>query len=113
MPGKADQIKQKLFMKIVGICLLTFMGTVVMAGQSYHQSLLINKEWKNQIPGKNYVTTYLFTNTEWIVRDFIDNGVKTDIGLKRYYYLSDEIVDQFQQGFVGKTKSGKYIIALT
>jgi len=100
-------------MKIICICLFTFMGTIGMTGQSYNQSLLLKKEWKDQMPGKAHVTTYLFTSTEWIVRDFINKGVKTDIGLKISYYLSDEIVDQFQPDCVGKNKGGKYIITLT
>jgi len=106
-------IQKNQFMKIVGICLFTFMGTICMTGQSYNQSLLLNKEWENRIPGKTYVTTCLFTSTEWIVKDFINNGVKTEVGLKTPYYLSDEIVDQFQQDCVGKSKSGKYIVMLT
>jgi len=100
-------------MKIICICLFIFMGNIGMAGQSYNQSLLLQKEWKNQIQGKTFATIYLFTSTEWIVKEFVNNGVKTDIGLERSYYLSDEIADQFQQDCIGKNKSGKYIIMLT
>ena len=34
---------------------------------------LLKKEWKNQISGKPYVTTYLFTSAERIVKDFINS----------------------------------------
>jgi len=106
-------IQKNQLMKIICVCLFTFMGTIGMTGQSYNQSLLLQKEWKNQIPEKTFFTIYLFTNTEWVVKEFVNNGVKTDIGLERSYYLSDEIVDQFQPGCVGKNKRGKYIITLT
>ena len=72
----------------------------------------LKKEWKNQLPGKTFFITCSFTSTEWITKDLVNNGVKTDMGLKMSYYLSDEIIDQFQQDCVGKNKDGKYMIVL-
>jgi hypothetical protein len=106
---------------ITGVFLFMLLGTINLFSQSFHQSQLVNKEWVLQIPGKSYISTMCFTDTEQIWLSFTNNGVKTDLrtflnradkGLHDFYYLSDTVVDTFQRDSVGKSKSGKYIIIL-
>jgi len=104
-------IQNKQLIGIMGIFLFLLMGTIQLHGQSYDQSLLINKIWVCKIPGKTYYMTNRYTDKEEISNLFVD-GVKDAVKIKSFYYLSDEVVDKFQLNLVGKSKSGKYIVAL-
>ena len=106
-------IQKNQFVKIVGIFLFAFMGVVHVHGQSYSQSLLLNKEWVLRLPDKTFYSIHFFTDKEQILKDFVNNGVKTEVGLKEFYYLSNEVVDKFQPDSVGISKNGKYIVSKT
>ncbi len=107
-----DTNQKKQFMRFIGIFLFAFMGSIYIHGQSHHQSQLTNKEWVNQLPGKNFYTINLFTDNEWVIQSFFD-GVKSDIEVKNAYYLSDKIVDKFEPNSIGKSKSGRYIVVFS
>ena len=106
-------IQKKRLIAIIGVFMFVLMGTGRTFGQSYSQSMLINKEWVYQIPEKpSFYFTVSFTNTEEIVALYV-KGVKSDAEeVKRSYYLSNEIVDTFRSDLIGKSKGGKYIVAL-
>lgn len=106
-------IQKHLFVKIIGIFLFAFLVVIYAHGQSYQQSLLLNKEWTLRLPGKTFYSTHIFTDKESIVKTFINDGDKTDIGLKEPYYLSDKVVEKFEPNLVGKSKCGKYIVRKT
>ena len=106
---KSKQIKQRFGIILIGLFLL--MGTSCLYGQSYNQSMLMNREWVCRLPGKNYYSIEFFTDNERISKLFVDD-VKADVELNNSYYLSDEVVDTFQPDSVGKNKTGKYIVTL-
>ena len=103
-------IQKKQFVKIVVLSLFFFIEVVCVYGQSYYQSLLLNKEWVLRIPGKNFYSIHFFTDKEVVLKTFINDGVKTDFGSKVFYYLSNAVVDKFEPDFIGKSNSGKYIV---
>jgi len=105
-------ILKNQFMRIICICLFVFMGVTQVQGQTYQQSLLLNKEWAHQMPNKTtfYFRT-LFTDKEQIVKLVVE-GVETGDEVRNSYYMSDTIVDNFQPDSVGKSTSGKYIVHL-
>ena len=102
-------MKTGQFIKLISIFILLFWGTNFLCGQSNNQSLLTNKEWVNQIPGKAFYTTAFFTDKERVSKLFTEAG---DGEVRNFYYLSDEIVDKFQHDSVGKNRNGKYIVTL-
>ena len=106
-------IQKQQFISFTGIFLCLFWRTADVFGQSYEQSLLTNKEWVNKIEGKSYYSIDFFTDKEWIIKLFTSGGETADGEIKYSYYLSDTVVDEFQHGSVGKSKSGKYIVTLS
>jgi len=102
-------IQNKQLIGIIGIFIFTLIEAAHLYGQSYDQSLLLNKEWKYQEPGKTFYFSFLFTDKEEIVTLFTD-GVKSGKEIKSSYYLSNETTDKFQSNLVGKSKIGKYIV---
>ena len=95
----------------IGILIFSWIGIVGVYGQSYNQSLLVNKEWKFQMPEKTFYFIHLFTEKEEVVKLLVDD-IKTGDEIRSSYYLSDKIVDKFQPNSVGKSKKGKYIVVL-
>jgi hypothetical protein len=73
--------------------------------------MLINKTWKQQLPGKTFYFIRTFTDKKEVTTLFI-NEVKSGEDVRNDYYLSDTIVDKFQSNLVGKSNKGKYIIML-
>ena len=104
-------ILKKQYVGIISAFLFILLGAFSMYGQSYPQSMLINKEWVIRIPGKSFYSINLYTDGEVITKMFVD-GVMADTVLKKPYYLSDVIVDKFEPDFVANSKSGKYIVVL-
>ena len=91
-------------------CVVLFMASSYVHGQSYHLSMLVNKSWVQHIPEKTFYMVYSYTDKEQIINMVIDG--KLFDGIKSFYYLSEVIVDKFDPDFVGNNKSGKYIVAL-
>ena len=102
-------MKTRLF---ISIFILLFGRTSFLCGESYHQSHLIDREWVQLVPGKTYYATAFFTDKEWISKLFVDD-VEVDEDVRNFYYLSDEIVDEFQSNSVGKSETGKYIVVFS
>ena len=103
-------IQKKQFNCTISTFLFVFMGTVCAYSQSYQQSQLINKEWVGQIPGNPYRVTVSYTDKIVIQKMYISDEKKADGEAEFPYYLSDKIVDTFQDDLVGKGKSGRYIV---
>ena len=101
-------IQKQQFVKIAGIFLFAFMVVICVQGQSYSQSLLINKEWVNRYITDLH-TIHFFTDKEIVVKIY-HKGKKSDVELISSYYLSEEVVDKFQPDSVGNSKNGKYIV---
>lgn len=93
------------------VCLCMFIGidnTLAQNGSTVDSLNNNNKEWYMQFPSKkDYTATIIFSKTEY-VQTFTYDG---DIFEERFpYYLSDEIVSQFDSTKVGKPITGKYIV---
>lgn len=73
-------------------------------------SLLQSSEWKMKLPAdKDYEVRMGFTKKELI--DYLSYS-EGETSVKKSYYLSDTMDENFQHKKVGKIKNGKYIISL-
>jgi hypothetical protein len=107
-------IQKKQVTAIIGIFMLMLMSTDKVYGQSFNQSLLINKKWQCVGPEGRIINffTKSYTEKEELITFFLDNQNSKKEEIRIAYYLSDTIVNTFQPNLVGKSKTGKYIVTL-
>lgn len=66
------------------------------------------KVWRAQFPGKDKIIFEIsFSKTEWTDQFTYDGTIAKR---KSYFYLSDQLVKEFDQTKVGTSDNGKYII---
>ena len=104
--------QKKQLIRLIGIFIFVLAGTVHLYGQSFSQSALMNREWRHQGEGQTFYHTMSFTDKGLIMRIFLTDSEEPDAESKGLYYLSYQIVDEFQHELVGKNTSGRYIVRL-
>jgi hypothetical protein len=91
------------------IIMILFNSPLLISQNSGSLDQLMNKKWKMHfISPKEYTATDFYTaDTKTATFEF--RGEKAE--LKYRYYLSDVIVNTFNEANVGKINNGRYIIA--
>lgn len=108
-------MKRINFIRILELfVLLLVAGEAVCYGQKEGEksvmSLLQSSDWKMKLPtDKDYEVRMGFTKKELI--DYLSYN-EGETSVKKSYYLSDTMDENFQHDKVGKIKNGKYIISL-
>lgn len=101
----------KVIISCLSICFCMFIGVENALAQNKSTFDLLNnnnKEWYMQIPPEKKITGGIFFSKTECIKALTYNGERAEV--RNPYYLSDEIVSQFDSTKVGKPIAGKYIV---
>lgn len=99
----------KLLLNLSSVLACLFICVSSIFAQSTTIEMLGNaKVWRAQFPGKDKIIFEIsFSKTEWTDQFTYDGTIAKR---KSYFYLSDQLVKEFDQTKVGTSDNGKYII---